>query len=157
MAFRFGHLTWVRLALVSMLRLVYTRAFQMDLHPSCQFSLSTKFDKTNPRGVHVGEYSYIAFDVAILTHDLTRGVRLHTRIGRNCFIGGRSIILPGVTIGDGAIVGAGSVVSRDVPPGCIVAGNPAKVLREGIEAGRYGRMPGADQLQAEQARINALD
>lgn len=50
------------------------------------------------------------------------------RIGRNCFIGTRAIILKGVTLGDGAVVGAGAVVARDVPPGSTVAGNPAKVV-----------------------------
>lgn len=49
-------------------------------------------------------------------------------IGRNCWIGGGAIILPGVTIGDDAIVGAGSVVTRDVPAGATVAGNPARLL-----------------------------
>jgi maltose O-acetyltransferase len=48
-------------------------------------------------------------------------------IGRNVWIGGGAIVLPGVTIGDDAIVGAGSVVTRDVPPGTTVVGNPARV------------------------------
>ncbi|MGA7595802.1 MAG: acyltransferase [Gallionella sp.] len=52
------------------------------------------------------------------------------RIGNDVWIGCLSIILKGVTIGEGAIVGAGSVVSKDVPPYTIVAGNPAKVIRE---------------------------
>ena len=49
------------------------------------------------------------------------------RIGRNVWIGGGAIILPGVTIGDDALIGAGSVVTRDVPAGATVAGNPARV------------------------------
>lgn len=48
-------------------------------------------------------------------------------IGENVWMGGHAIVLPGVTIGDDAIVGAGSVVSRDVPAGAIVTGNPARV------------------------------
>lgn len=50
-------------------------------------------------------------------------------IGRNVWIGGGALILPGVSVGDDAIVGAGAVVTRDVPPGATVAGNPARPLR----------------------------
>jgi acetyltransferase-like isoleucine patch superfamily enzyme len=52
------------------------------------------------------------------------------RIGRNVWIGFDSIVLPGVTIGDGSIVGARSVVGEDVPPFTLVGGNPARVIRE---------------------------
>lgn len=51
------------------------------------------------------------------------------RIGNDVWIGGGAVILPGVSIGDGAVVGAGSVVTRDVAPRCVVAGNPARVRR----------------------------
>jgi maltose O-acetyltransferase len=51
-------------------------------------------------------------------------------IGDDVWIGTRAIILPGVTIGDGVVVGAGSVVTRDVPPYAVVAGNPARVVGE---------------------------
>lgn len=50
-------------------------------------------------------------------------------IGADVWIGGHAIVLPGVTVGDGAVIGAGSVVTRDVAPGETVAGNPAKSLR----------------------------
>ena len=51
-------------------------------------------------------------------------------IGRNVWLGGGAIILPGVTVGDNSIVGAGSVVTKDVEPNTIVVGNPARVLRK---------------------------
>jgi acetyltransferase-like isoleucine patch superfamily enzyme len=54
-------------------------------------------------------------------------------IGNNVWIGFRSTILKGVTIGQGAIIGANSVVTRDVPPFSVVAGNPAKLIAEGIQ------------------------
>jgi len=50
-------------------------------------------------------------------------------IGDHVWIGTRALILPGVTIGDGAVVGAGSVVTKDVLPNGVVAGNPARLLR----------------------------
>lgn len=50
-------------------------------------------------------------------------------IGRNVWLGEQVCILPGVTVGDGAIVGANSVVTRDIPPNSIAAGNPARVIR----------------------------
>ncbi|KAJ4143654.1 hypothetical protein NW765_000802 [Fusarium oxysporum] len=50
-------------------------------------------------------------------------------IEQDCWIGGGAIILPGRTIGKGSTVGAGSIVTKDVPPFTIVAGNPARVLR----------------------------
>lgn len=126
----------------------HTRVWGMDIHPTAAISLSAKLDKTFPRGVHIGERSLLAFGSVILAHDLTRGLYLHTRVGRNCFIGAHSIIMPGVEIGDGSIVGSGSVVTKSVPPQTIVAGNPARVLRSGIEVGAYGRFPNANEVGA---------
>ncbi|MCC7282339.1 MAG: acyltransferase [Acetobacteraceae bacterium] len=125
-------------------RSYYNKVWGTDLHPTCEFSHSTKFDLTYPRGVHVGAYTQIAFEARILCHDRSRGIYRHTRIGSNCFIGGRSLIMPGVEIGDGSIVGAGAVVTKSVPPGSIVVGNPAKIIREGIKVTRFGRFVDAD-------------
>ena len=60
---------------------------------------------------------------------LTQAARRPVRIGRDVFVGARAIVLKGVTIGDGAVVAAGAVVTRDVPAGAVVAGNPARELR----------------------------
>jgi maltose O-acetyltransferase len=54
------------------------------------------------------------------------------RIGRNVWIGGGAIILPGVSIGDEALIGAGSVVTRDIPAGAVAFGNPARVRTESV-------------------------
>lgn len=143
-----ARLRHLRKALVSFKRWQLTRIWGMDIDPTVEMSLSAKFDRTFAKGVHVAAHSYVAFEARILTHDRTRGLYLHTRIGENCFIGGRSMILPGVEIGDGCVVGAGSVVTKSVPAGSVVAGNPAKVLRSGITVGPYGRFPDADATES---------
>lgn len=145
-------LSGLRNLLVGMRRAWLARMWGMDLHPTVQLSLSAKLDRTFPIGVHVGENSYLAFESRILTHDRTRGLYLHTRIGRNCFIGGRSMVLPGVEIGDNCVVGAGSVVTKSVPPNSVVAGNPARVLYSNIDVGPYGRFSTADATEDALAR-----
>lgn len=141
----------VRHALIGLKRAWLTRVWGMDLHPTVRLSLSAKLDRTYPAGVHVGAYTLIAFEARVMTHDLTRGLYVHTRIGQNCFIGGRSIILPGVEIGDNCVIGAGSVVTKSVPPRSLVAGNPARIIRENIEVGHYGRFSDADATESRLA------
>ncbi|MGI9350917.1 MAG: polysaccharide biosynthesis/export family protein [Rhizobiaceae bacterium] len=137
----------LRNVFIALKRLIYVRFWKMDLHPSCTFSLRANFDKTNPSGVHVGAESYVAFDAVIFSHDMTRGLRTDTYIGKRCFIGARSIIMPGITVHDGSIVGAGSVVTKDVPSGVVVAGNPAKIVAQDIETTRAGCIKDAGYLK----------
>lgn len=146
-----NRLSGLRNILVDVRRLVLRRLWGMDIDPTAQFSLSAKFDRTFPIGIHIGAQSYVAFETRILTHDRTRGLYLHTRIGRNCFVGGRCLILPGVEIGDNCVIGAGSVVTKSVPPRSIAAGNPARVIRSDIEVGPYGRFLSADATEADLA------
>ena len=89
--------------------------------------------------VTIGDRTQIGPGVQILTArpSARRGdARGHARIRaagrhrRDVWIGGAALILPGVTVGDGAIIGAGAVVNRDVPAGATVAGNPARMIRE---------------------------
>ena len=87
-------------------------------------------------GVYIGENSLIGHNVilATLNHEMDPYHRadLHPKpihIGKRVWIGSGSIILPGITIGDNSIVGAGSIVTKDVPPNVIVAGNPAKFIK----------------------------
>jgi maltose O-acetyltransferase len=54
---------------------------------------------------------------------------LPVRIGASVWVGGASVILPGVTIGEGSTIGAGSVVTRDIPARSVAAGNPCRVMR----------------------------
>jgi maltose O-acetyltransferase len=85
--------------------------------------------------VTIGERTLIGPGVQILAADHPRdpverasGLEFGrpVRIGRNVWIGAAAIILPGITVGDDAVIGAGSVVTRDVPPGATVLGNPAR-------------------------------
>ena len=55
---------------------------------------------------------------------------LPIHIGKNCWLGAGVIVLPGVTIGDNTVIGAGSVVTKDIPANVVAVGNPCKVLRE---------------------------
>ena len=55
---------------------------------------------------------------------------LPIHIGRCCWLGAGVIVLPGVTIGDGSVIGAGSVVTKDIPAGVVAVGNPCRVIRE---------------------------
>ena len=87
-------------------------------------------------GVYIGENSLIGHNVVVATlnHEMDPYHRadLHPKpihIGKRVWIGSGSILLPGVTIGDNSVVGAGSVVTKDVPPNVIVAGNPAKFIK----------------------------
>lgn len=129
-----------RKLLVGARRFWLRRVWGLDIHPTVEMSLSAKFDLTHPSGIHIGAHSYIAFEARILSHDMVRNLQVDTRIGKNCFIGGRSLILPGVTIGDSCVVGAGSVVTRSVPPNSIVAGNPARILYTDAHLLSYGRL-----------------
>ncbi len=84
--------------------------------------------------VEIGAGTLISWDCVIMDRDYHHpdGGAERTapvRIGRNVWIGCRSIILKGVTIGDGAVIGAGAVVTRDVPAGMLAVGNPARVIR----------------------------
>jgi len=66
--------------------------------------------------------------------DRAPSARDSVNIGRDVWIGGASVVMSGISIGEGSIIGAGSVVTRDVPPYTIVAGNPARVLRSRFES-----------------------
>lgn len=120
----------------------YNQVYGMNINKSAIISSKVRFDKTNPKGIYIGEGAVITTGVVILTHNYVEGhdVYVDTKIGKDVFIGVNSIILPGVTIHNNVIIGAGSVVTKDVPSNCIVGGNPAKILREDVAIGKNGQL-----------------
>lgn len=88
------------------------------------------------RRITIGDHTRIGDMASVYdtdVHQVEQGgpVRIEpVSIGRNVWIGRNAVVLPGVTIGDHAVVGASSVVSKDVPARAVVAGNPARVLRQ---------------------------
>lgn len=89
--------------------------------------------------IYVGDYTMFGPNVVIATagHPILPELRERVyqynapvRVGRNCWLGVGVIVVPGVTIGDNTVVGAGSVVTKDLPANVVAAGNPCKILRE---------------------------
>jgi maltose O-acetyltransferase len=108
----------------------------LTIGQNCLFNIGCFFDLGAP--ITIGDGVAIGHQVMILTssHDIgppeRRAAALAIRsvtIGRGAWLGARSTILPGVTIGAGAIVAAGAVVNRDVPPNTLVAGVPARPIK----------------------------
>ena len=92
------------------------------------------FDPSHCFLISIGNNCTICPNVRLIAHDAsTKKILGHTKIGminikENCFIGDSVIVLPNVTIGPNSIIGAGAVVTKDVPPNTIATGNPAKVI-----------------------------
>ena len=89
--------------------------------------------------IYVGDYTMIGPNVTIATagHPILPELREKAyqfnqpvHIGRNCWLGAGVVVLPGVTIGDNSVIGAGSVVTKDIPANVVAVGNPCRVLRE---------------------------
>lgn len=113
----------------------------VDLGENCNINRKAKIDGINPKGVHLGDYVRISQNALVLAHDGYRnGAYVDTYIGSHVNIGWGAVINPGLKIGDHVIVGANAVVTKDVPSNCIVAGNPAKIIKVGIELNNHGAM-----------------
>ena len=95
--------------------------------------------------IYIGDYTMLGPNVVIATaaHPIDAGLRRKglqynksVRIGRNCWRGAGVIVMPGVTIGDNVVIGAGSIVTKDIPSNVVAVGNPCRVLREVTEQDR---------------------
>lgn len=113
-------------------------AYAVNIHIGARVYMNAGCTILDTAPVHIGDDTMFGPGVQIFCpqHHRDREKRVAgleqahpVTIGREVWIGGGAILLPGVRVGDGAVVGAGSVVTRDVPEGVTVVGNPARKLR----------------------------
>ena len=97
------------------------------------------FTAVDDTHIYVGDYTMFGPNVILATagHPILHKLRqeayqynMPVHIGKNCWLGAGVIVLPGVTIGDNTVIGAGSVVTKDIPSNVVAVGNPCRVLRE---------------------------
>ena len=114
-------------------------AYGTNIHIGNHFYANFNLVIVDDIDVYIGEYVMIAPNVTITPtgHPVDADLRrpgtqfsIPVRIGNNVWIGSNAVILPGITIGDNSVIGAGSVVTRDIPENVIAVGNPCRVLRE---------------------------
>ena len=101
----------------------------------CYINVNCNFIDDGPIIIGDGVMFGPAVTIATVGHPINPALREYmycdaVTIGNNCWIGAGSIICPGVTIGENTVIGAGSVVTKDIPAGCVAAGNPCRVIRE---------------------------
>lgn len=130
---------------IQFVRNLYYRIKGYDVNPTVIFERKIHLDRLYPAGIHIGANCLIASGCTILSHDHCKRINNQpllkdTYIGKNCFVAINSTILPGVNIGDEVIIGAGSVVTKDVPSRVIVAGNPARIIRQNIRMNKKAEL-----------------
>lgn len=117
---------------------LYRTFLRMKVGKKTSFALMVMPDIMFPEKITVGDNSIIGYNTTLLAHEyLIREYRLgEIVIGNEVMVGANTTILPGVKIGDGAIVSAGTLVHKDVPGGAFVGGNPMRVIytKEQMEA-----------------------
>jgi acetyltransferase-like isoleucine patch superfamily enzyme len=109
---------------------LYRTFLKVKVGEQASFALMVMLDVMFPEKISVGRNSVIGYNTTILAHEyLINEYRLgDVEIGNEVLIGANSTILPGVIIGDGAIVSAGTLVHKDVPAGAFVGGNPMQII-----------------------------
>ncbi len=111
---------------------LYRTFLRMEVGEHTAVALMVMMDIMFPELIKIGSNCVIGYNTTILAHEyLVDEYRLgEVKIGDRVLVGANSTILPGVVIGDGAIVAAGTVVHKNVPPGAFVGGNPMQIIRE---------------------------
>lgn len=107
--------------------LIRRHVLAMDVHKSAWIAETALIDRTYPRGVHIAANCVIGEEAVLLTHDLTRGLYLHTRVGEGTRIGARAILLPGISVGRNCVIQPGALVNQDMPDHHLAVGNPARI------------------------------
>jgi acetyltransferase-like isoleucine patch superfamily enzyme len=114
---------------------LYRTFLKMHVGKETSFALMVMVDLMFPERITVGQNSIIGYNTTILTHEyLVKEYRLgHVTIGDEVMIGANCTILPGVTIGNGATVAAGTIVSKDIPAYAFAKGNPVMITETKID------------------------
>lgn len=122
-------------------KVLYLRKLGAKVGDGTRFNCDLSVIGSEPYLVEIGENCLFAGEVKIFTHD--GGISVindlyypekrmdkvgRVKIGNNCFIGYRTIIMPGATIGNNCIIGAGSIVTKNIPDNCVAVGVPARVI-----------------------------
>ena len=109
---------------------MYRKFLRMNVGDQTAFALMVMVDIMFPEKIKVGKNSVIGYNTTILAHEyLIEEYRLgEVLIGDEVLIGANTTILPGVTIGDRAVVSAGTLVHKNVPAGAFVGGNPMQII-----------------------------
>jgi acetyltransferase-like isoleucine patch superfamily enzyme len=125
--------------LVQCIRNAYLRKKGLSIGKDCFISLGAKLDVCSG-SIIIGDRCEITHGCIILAHDAiarrmdrNRNGSGTVRLGNDVFVGVNSVVLMNVTVGDNSVIGAGSVVTKDVPPNVVVAGNPARIIRRLFE------------------------